>query len=96
MINADPPRKIGKQAETQAPDLVSIDCNKKGSGIVPPPFDSTIITFYFFPGVTSYIFFKPSAIRKTYLDFHLLNVSRTAPASRGYGMPCWILFHTAV
>lgn len=96
MINAGRPESKQKQAAAQAPDPVSINCNKKGSGIVPPPFDSSIISLILFPGVTSYIFFRPSAILKTYLDFHLLNVSRTAPASRGYGIPCWMLFHTAV
>ena len=96
MINAGRPESKQKQAEAQAPNSVPIDCSKKGSGIVPPPFDSSIISFIFFPGVSSYIFFRPSAILKTYLDFHLLKVTLVAPASRGYGMPCWILFHTAV
>ena len=96
LIDTDPPRNVGKQAGVQAPDPVSIDCSKKGSGIVPPPFDSSIISFIFFPGVSSYIFFRPSAILKTYLDFHLLKVTLVAPASNGYGMPCWMLFHTAV
>lgn len=32
MIDTDPPRNVGKQAEAQAPDPVSIDCNKKDRG----------------------------------------------------------------
>jgi len=96
LINAGRPESKQKQAAAQVPDSVSIDCIRKGSGIVPPPFDSSIISFIFFPGVSSYIFFRPSAILKTYLDFHLLKVTLVAPASRGYGIPCCMLFHTTV